>query len=518
MTKASILIVEDELVAAKSLENRLTRLGYRVSAIVPSGEAALQAIHRVPVDLVLMDIQLRGAMDGVQAAQSIQSSLGLPVVFLTAHAENETVTRATQSVPYAYLIKPVETTELWVTIETVINKYRADLKLTALNTIAADIVNIPNIKKLLPLILDTTMQATAMHGGWVEIFDLDIFAAWEVGSQHNLELRQAVNAQAKEVGDFRLQTDDSSDALAVLARRLGVSSLLAVRIEAKGSLLGVLCAYHNQPPQDDSDVQQFLATVATLVASAVEKTHLSEEASQVEILREFHRLRSELVANVSHELRTPLGLIKILYTTLLRDDVEVDPQTQLEFLSGINEETDKLEAIVNNLLDLSRLESQRLPFHFLQVNLPQMLEKIISDYRSRLPEHFSATAHLPEQTLPVWIDRVRIEQVLRNLLDNAIKYSPQGGSIKVGLDWDANQALVWVSDEGIGISQPERELIFERFYRVDNEYTRTTRGAGLGLSLCRGYVQAHGGRIWVESTEGKGSTFFFTLPVKLPTA
>jgi two-component system sensor histidine kinase KdpD len=232
-----------------------------------------------------------------------------------------------------------------------------------------------------------------------------------------------------------------------------------------------------------------------------------------EIDREVDRLRSELIANVSHELRTPLGLIKISASSLLMDDAEFDRITQQKFLNSISEETTKLERIVEHLLDLGRIESGRLRLDRQPTDLGALIGTTIKSMAALSSRHHLVNG-LPTGPLVASVDAKRVEQVLRNLLDNAIKYSPEGGAVTLHAYQGNAQILIAVSDEGIGIPAEEWDRIFERFHRVENEVTRRMRGAGLGLAVCRGIIEAHGGRIWAESQPGAGSTFCFTLPLR----
>jgi two-component system sensor histidine kinase KdpD len=257
---------------------------------------------------------------------------------------------------------------------------------------------------------------------------------------------------------------------------------------------------------------QLLTAIGHQIGVALENARLTKEAAEVEILRELDRLRSELVANVSHEFRTPLGLIKIFCTTLLREDVEFDRETQREFLSHLDEETDKLERIVDNLLDLAQMEDGRLRLDKRPTDVGQLVRKVMGAMEIQLTQH-RFVYDFPAESLVAAVDAKRVEEVLRNLLSNAIKYSPEGGTITVQGRGDKRQLLIWVRDQGMGIPSKDLERVFERFYRVENEITQSVRGAGLGLAVCRGIIEAHGGRMWAESTLGVGSTFYFSLPV-----
>jgi K+-sensing histidine kinase KdpD len=248
-----------------------------------------------------------------------------------------------------------------------------------------------------------------------------------------------------------------------------------------------------------------------------ENERLAREAAEVRVLQELDRLRSELIGNVSHELRTPLGLIKAASTTLLAEDVEFDRHTQRVLLRGLDEETDRLEHIVSNLLDLSRMEQGRLRLERCLTDLGQLSQRALEAMQTQAallnmsPFHF--IYDFPDQPLMAQVDARRVEQVLRNLLTNAVKYSPRGGLITVSGRQERDHLVISVGDEGIGIPRTEQEKIFERFYRLTHESTFSVSGVGLGLTISREIVEAHGGRIWVRSSPGRGSTFYFTLPI-----
>jgi signal transduction histidine kinase len=199
----------------------------------------------------------------------------------------------------------------------------------------------------------------------------------------------------------------------------------------------------------------------------------------------------------------------------MMEDVELPREARLDFLQGIDEEADKLETIVANLLSLSRMESGRLYLNRYPTDLGQLIQEIVARMDAQAPEH-RLICDVPREPLVAKMDARSIEQVMRNLVDNAIKYSPAGGAVTVHSHTDETQVWVSVSDEGIGIQPKDLERVFERFYRADTEVGRSAGGVGLGLAVCRSIVEAHGGRIWAESAPGEGSTFRFTMPVAAP--
>ena len=268
---------------------------------------------------------------------------------------------------------------------------------------------------------------------------------------------------------------------------------LCVPIRAGVEVVGVIDVQSLKPNAFDASDVLVMETLAGQIGVAVENIRLSGDAAEVEILRELDVLRSELIANVSHEVRTLLGLIKIFCTTLLREDMVLDPATWREFLLDIDEETTKLEQIVDNLLDLSRIGVGRLRLDRQPTDLGKLAGRVMDAMRVQLQGH-RFIHDFPSEPIIAVVDRERIEQVLRNLLTNAIKYSPDGGEIAIHGRGDAkHMALIWVSDQGIGIPTEDLQRVFERFYRVENEATERVRGAGLGLAVCKSLVEARRG-------------------------
>ncbi|MBI4300213.1 MAG: HAMP domain-containing protein [Chloroflexi bacterium] len=278
--------------------------------------------------------------------------------------------------------------------------------------------------------------------------------------------------------------------------------------KAIGSLL--LWTLHDAKPFQPEDVR-LVQALADQVAISVEKARLGREAEEASALRQADALKSQFLSNVSHELRTPLGFIMGYVTTLLRQDARVDAKTRREFLEIIREESDKLAELIDSLLDMSRIESGRLHIEKEPVHLPRLTRRLVRKMEAGASRRF--LVEFPPGMPLVNADPRRIEQVLRNLLVNAVKYSPEGSNISVSGVVDGGIAIVKVSDEGRGIPESDLERVFERFYRVETTGSNGVGGAGLGLSICRGIMEAHGGRIWVESKLGQGSTFSFTLPL-----
>jgi signal transduction histidine kinase len=223
-------------------------------------------------------------------------------------------------------------------------------------------------------------------------------------------------------------------------------------------------------------------------------------------------MKSQLLATVSHELRTPLASIKGFATTLLRRDVDWDEVSRREFLSIIDEESDRLSELIANLLDMSRIEAGTLRVELEPTDLLPIIQETVAEFQVMTRIHRFWT-NLPSVLPLVQADPRRARQIMRNLVENAVKYSPEGGQIAIVAQGVAGMVQVSVSDEGLGIEPQHLDHVFDRFYQVDSASTRKVGGSGLGLSICKAILKAHEGEIWAQSQIGVGSTFHFTLPI-----
>lgn len=228
-------------------------------------------------------------------------------------------------------------------------------------------------------------------------------------------------------------------------------------------------------------------------------------------LKQLERTREEFVANVSHELRTPLSHIKGYVETLM-DGAKDDPQVAVRFLQTIARNADRLTLLIEDLLTISELESGRVTLNLQPIALRQLAGKVCDDFKSRAAgKQVTILNEVPDLT--VGADAVRLEQVLSNLVDNAIKYGRANGRVTVGGSVASEDKVeLFVRDDGPGLPAEALERVFERFYRVDKARSREQGGTGLGLSIVKHIIQSHGGRVWVKSEPGKGATFYFTLP------
>ena len=297
-----------------------------------------------------------------------------------------------------------------------------------------------------------------------------------------------------------------------VASRQRLEQILALPLgDEDGRLVGVIYVLrHPSAAAFEPTDLELLDLFARQAATAIRQARLAS-ATLAEKSR-FEAMQSSFISIVSHELQTPVAIIKAYAGTLARPDAPWSRETVTRVAHTIEEECDRLHRLITDLLDLSRIQAGRVAMTMGPVDLADLAETVAERSRTRSPRHALRT-DFPADFPIIRGDREKLRQALGNLVDNAIKYSPEDGPIVIGGRAERDHVILTVRDEGIGIPTEERERIFERFHRVDTRLSRTTSGVGLGLYICKVIVEAHGGEIWVESPgEGGGSTFFIRLP------
>jgi len=228
--------------------------------------------------------------------------------------------------------------------------------------------------------------------------------------------------------------------------------------------------------------------------------------------KQLDQLKDEFIALVSHELRSPLTVIIGAVNTVLSEGARLSQEETRQLLQEAAWEAELLSHLIENLLELSRVQAERLFIYAEPLSIKKVIQGTVEKVRRQSSIH-QFLVDLPGELPSVDADKLRLERVLYNLFENAIKYSPQGGEIRVSVEPEEEHLVIGVSDQGIGISLSDQAKLFGPFQRLEDSGLEGVNGAGLGLLVCRRLVEAHGGRIWVESEPSRGSTFFFTLPL-----
>ncbi len=297
----------------------------------------------------------------------------------------------------------------------------------------------------------------------------------------------------------------------------GTDSLQAVKahylpLRTARDIFGVLgILFKEDKIKLDNEENDLLNALANQAAVAIQRVRLAETSRQMEIVKATEKLQTALLNSISHDLRTPLVSIKGALSSLLHDSSSVDAETRKELLETAYEESDHLNRLVGNLLDMTRVESGTLKIHLKPCDLRDVIGASLQPLKDKL-EGRDIQINIPEDLQEVPMDFTLMMRVFVNLLDNAAKYSAQGTPIKITASLLGNEVRIEVEDRGFGVPAEDLARIFNKFYRAVKP--RQITGTGLGLSICKGIVEVHGGKIWAENNADNGATFTVLLPLK----
>jgi signal transduction histidine kinase/DNA-binding response OmpR family regulator len=545
-----ILVVDDEPPVIDVFREFLAGQGYELGTAT-TGEEALRTIESFRPDIILTDINLPGlsGLDVMAHAKSLDPEVA--VIVVTGYASASTAIEALRQGAYDYVTKPFDLDE----VHQIVERGIANRRLKAINRQLVEELRQKNEilqqheTQLRERVMLATRHMTTLFEVGKEIsanLELDprLGVICELSAKHSSAGHAVVflrHSETEELyaarafpGELQLRADgaplflDPASPLAIASSEKravrseipeslaaleiegipgrGFRAFLAVPMLAEGQVIGVL-AVLDKAGGFSADDESFLALFASQAAIAVLNSQLYEHTKSLD------RLKSEFVAVVSHEIRTPLTSVKGALE-LLSDQRYFDhTEQQSKLLTIAHANAERLLVLINDILDFSKLESASLPMIIERQRLEPVVEQAVNNLRNLVEERRIQIAMDFNADLPdLMLDSNRIAQVVTNLLSNAIKFSPMGGHIEVTADQAEDGVRVGVRDHGEGIAAQDLPKLFRKFSQIDSTSTRKAGGTGLGLVICRGIVEQHGGRIWVESTLGEGSVFYFTLP------
>jgi two-component system, NtrC family, sensor kinase len=408
-------------------------------------------------------------------------------------------------------------------------------ELQALSAVSRTVSSTLDLPTVLTTIVSRAVQLAGAAGGVIYEYD-DATQKFQLRASHRMEeeLVEALRAAPISLGEGAtgqaalrrepVQLPDIGDVEAFSAIRiravllqLGYRSVLAVPLLSEQRILGVLTIWRQAAGFFPEEVVNLLQTFAGQSALAIQNARLFREiADKSRQLEAASRHKSEFLANMSHELRTPLNAI-LGFSEVLAERMfgEVN-EKQAEYLQDILSSGRHLLSLINDILDLSKVEAGRLELELGRFHLPTALDNALTLVRERATRHrIRLTQTVDGRVGDIVADERKVKQILLNLLSNAVKFTPEGGRVGVTVTTADGVVTIAVRDTGIGIGLEDQATIFEAFRQVGREDARTQEGTGLGLTLAKKFVELHGGRIWVHSQVGQGSTFSFTLPVRL---
>jgi GAF domain-containing protein len=405
-------------------------------------------------------------------------------------------------------------------------------ELKALGEVGRAVSSTLDLQTVLTTIVSRAVELSGTSGGVIYEHD-EATGAFRLRASHQVEtelvemlrgapfrLGEGVTGRAAalrvpvQVLDLLTEREFAVAHISPIAEGLGYRSILAVPLLLEDRIMGGLTVWRKQPGGFAPEVVHLLQTFAAQSSLALQNARLFREiADKSRQLEAASRHKSEFLANMSHELRTPLNAI-IGFSEVLAERMfgEVN-QKQAEYLQDILSSGRHLLSLINDILDLSKVEAGRLELELGRFHLPTALDNALTLVRERATRHgITLTQAVDPGVDDIVADERKVKQILLNLLSNAVKFTPEGGRVGVTVTRAEDVVTISVSDTGIGIAPEDQAAIFEEFRQVGREDARKQEGTGLGLTLAKKFVELHGGRIWVQSQMGQGSTFSFTMP------
>jgi signal transduction histidine kinase len=406
-------------------------------------------------------------------------------------------------------------------------------ELEALGEVGQAVSSTLDLETVLSTIVSRATQLAGMNGGSIWEYDetrqefhlhatnnlpdelVEALRATPIRKGEGALGRLAMTGEPVEIRDIVDEGSYQSQVREILIR-CGYRSVLAVPLLREDHLLGALAVIRNSAGEFAPDVIGLLKTFATQSALAIQNARLFREIEEKSCeLATASRHKSEFLANMSHELRTPLNAI-IGFSEVLSERMfgEINAK-QAEYLADILESGQHLLSLINDILDLSKIEAGRMELEPTDFALPSAIENALTLVKERAHRRGIALVRTVDERLGmIHADERKVKQVLLNLLSNALKFTPEGGQIDVRARVHDGETEISVTDTGVGIAPDDQEAVFEEFRQVGTA-SKKVEGTGLGLAISRKFIELHGGRIWVESQLGKGSTFAFTLPLPI---
>ncbi len=529
-----ILVVEDEYILAINLQESLESLGYIVLDIADSAEGAITRATKLRPNLILMDIRLRGEMDGIQAAEQIWHNLQIPVIYVTGHSDKSTVERATLTFPFGYILKPIKEQELYVAIQTALNRYDREQFLSSVLRGMGDGVIVVDLQ----LNIKYLNQVAEALTGW----------RWN-------EAKGRMLSEVIKLVDEETQTPAQNPIISALQQETTVYLGSRVLLIAKNGKT-IPIADSATPLRNNSGV----ITGAVLVFRDDTQRRLTEErnlaaerAQQLEIqvaeLQRLNQLKEDFLATTSHEMRTPLSNIKMAISVLenildrqgiLNANALSPSESVARYLTIMREQCDQELDLVDNLLHMRMIDADVYPLELTSIKLQNWLPHVAEYFQERAQAReqsfkVSVSPNLP----PLVSDLASLTEIVSELLNNACKYTPPDGQIAVDVQVISTKSIInenaesgvldnlqvpyfqiKFSNSGVIIPKKEQSRIFEPFYRIpqSDAYGNPKRerwqqnGTGLGLALVKKLVKYIQGTIEVTSTQG-WTTFTVQLPL-----
>ena len=501
MNAPSIFIVEDEIITAKSIAKNIVKFGYTLAGIATSGSQAIQDILATKPNLILMDIMLdRSDIDGIAAAQQVQSQLNVPVIYLTAHSDRETLERAKITTPFGYILKPYSKKNLQINIELALHKHQQEMQLAKREELLSEVLDAADDGVI---VADKSDRIVYMNSAAEELTG---WQATEANNRQTKEVLRIVDRRTQQSLEPIKEILDRKEAI-----YLSESAILLTRNDGQTSIANSSSSIL----QKDGDI-----TGAVLIFAPQKNAGGRKKSSQSQFLtaigsnQKLNRFGNYLVDIIVHELRTPLTVILSTTESLQNYRQKWTPEKQNKSFKRIQKAIEHISRLLEDISIWEELEKRQFVLQPSWTDVLSSSQQILEELELIDEANHQLVVSFQGDRRSVYLDPYVLRYILTNLLHNAIKYSPKKSTVSLLIQYESNRLILKVQNQGIGIPTAEREQIFKPLYRGSN--TDRIKGTGLGLAIVKEYVRLSGGEINLENNSPSTTIFTVCLPLIEP--
>jgi len=539
MAGERILVVDDEIETREVCGRLFSKKGYAVE-FAEDGQRALEMVRDNRFQVVLADLKMPG-MDGLTLLKWIKEEYPkTEVIMVTGYASINTAVNAMRIGAYDYIVKPFDIDELNLVIERCLQKQRLASEVSELNEVVAlyevskAIGSVMELGRLLKTILKTACDAMATEGGVLMLFDRngkELLPQVSIGLDRKLE--ETIKGEIEKIipewtrgGNKPLLFTDITENYSRWGKtnkRESSISGIAVPLRTKGKVIGAISIndlkgnWGKIKTQSSKLLTIFAANASLAIENAKVYERLEQKKKDLEKanqrLRGLDKLKFEFVLSVSDQLKTPLTAIQEAIDLLLTKLPKETTDKKDRLIGIARNNASQMAELIDELLDFSRIEANTMKMKMEKVSLSEVVSEVVMDSKTLLDKKgISIQTFLPKSPAEVFGDPYRLRQVLANLVNNGVKFTPEGGKVSLRVEDKEKEVRVTVEDMGIGSASKNQMKIFEKFCQVNNSWIRNTGRFGLGLSIANSIIEAHKGKIWVKNNPDKGSKFTFAIP------
>jgi len=486
--KTRILIVEDESIVAIDLKKTLENFGYEIIGVIRSGEVAVKKALELEPDLILMDIMLEGKLNGIEAAGEIRKKKDIPVIYLTAYANESTLSQAKLTQPFGYILKPFDEKNLVSSIEMAVYKHQLDRRLKE---------NEERYRKLVEKSPVAIGILTGRH-----IVYANPYAVKMLGAESEEELKSRYVFDFIR-GEFADRVKDAMQKIFKEGEVVEVTNEKLTTLDGKelDVELTAIPVYYLEKPA----IQVVIRDVTELNKKEEERENYTEK------LKNMNETKDKFLSLISHDLKSPFNSM-MGYTEILKNEIdELSKEERDIFIDSVYESTRHIYNLLNDLLEFSKFYLGMTKIEPKEVQIRKVIDENIEFLSVPAKQKGISLRNCIDKDYIVMAEEDMLNSILRNLVTNSIKFTGKGGKVEISAEANHNHLDISVSDNGIGMDKQTMNTLFDIVTKKSKPGTADEEGTGLGLILAKEFVEKNGGEISVESEPGKGTTFTFSL-------